>query len=255
MINLSGKKVLITGGSRGIGKACVELFIKAGADVFFTYERNAKAAKNLLKNVNRYKPEKQVIKDYQMNLSEEGDIVRVIREIVKEFKRIDVLVNNAGIWKYGEADTMTKENWEETIRINLTGTFLVTREVSRVMKKKKYGRIINITSTAGQRGEALHSHYAASKGGVISYTKSLSSELANFNITTNSVAPGWVDTEMCDEVFEDANYKESVRKGIPVGRIATPEDIAGPVLFLASDLARHINGEILNVNGGSVLCG
>lgn len=255
MINLSGKKVLITGGSRGIGKACVELFIKAGADVFFTYERNAKAAKNLLKNVNRYKPEKQVIKDYQMNLSEEGDIVRVIREIVKEFKRIDVLVNNAGIWKYGEADTMTKENWEETIRINLTGTFLVTREVSRVMKKKKYGRIINITSTAGQRGEALHSHYAASKGGVISYTKSLSTELANFNITTNSIAPGWVDTEMCDEVFEDANYKESVRKGIPVGRIATPEDIAGPVLFLASDLARHINGEILNVNGGSVLCG
>jgi len=255
MINLSGKKVLITGGSRGIGKACVELFIKAGADVFFTYERNAKAAKNLLKIVNRYKPEKQVIKDYQMNLSEEGDIVRVIREIVKEFKRIDVLVNNAGIWKYGEADTMTKENWEETIRINLTGTFLVTREVSRVMKKKKYGRIINITSTAGQRGEALHSHYAASKGGVISYTKSLSTELANFNITTNSVAPGWVDTEMCDEVFEDANYKESVRKGIPVGRIATPEDIAGPVLFLASDLARHINGEILNVNGGSVLCG
>ena len=255
MINLSEKKVLITGGSRGIGKACVELFIKAGADVFFTYERNAKAAKNLLKNVNSYKPEKQVIKDYQMNLSEEGDIVRVIREIVKEFKRIDVLVNNAGIWKYGEADTMTKENWEETIRINLTGTFLVTREVSRVMKKKKYGRIINITSTAGQRGEALHSHYAASKGGVISYTKSLSSELANFNITTNSVAPGWVDTEMCDEVFEDANYKESVRKGIPVGRIATPEDIAGPVLFLASDLARHINGEILNVNGGSVLCG
>lgn len=255
MINLSEKKVLITGGSRGIGKACVELFIKAGADVFFTYERNAKAAKNLLKNVNSYKPEKQVIKDYQMNLSEEGDIVRVIREIVKEFKRIDVLVNNAGIWKYGEADTMTKENWEETIRINLTGTFLVTREVSRVMKKKKYGRIINITSTAGQRGEALHSHYAASKGGVISYTKSLSTELANFNITTNSVAPGWVDTEMCDEVFEDANYKESVRKGIPVGRIATPEDIAGPVLFLASDLARHINGEILNVNGGSVLCG
>ncbi|HOJ17100.1 MAG TPA: 3-oxoacyl-ACP reductase family protein [Ignavibacteriaceae bacterium] len=255
MINLSEKKVLITGGSRGIGKACVELFIKAGADVFFTYERNAKAAKNLLKNVNSYKPEKQVIKDYQMNLSEEGDIVRVIREIVKEFKRIDVLVNNAGIWKYGEADTMTKENWEETIRINLTGTFLVTREVSRVMKKKKYGRIINITSTAGQRGEALHSHYAASKGGVISYTKSLSTELANFNITTNSIAPGWVDTEMCDEVFEDANYKESVRKGIPVGRIATPEDIAGPVLFLASDLARHINGEILNVNGGSVLCG
>jgi 3-oxoacyl-[acyl-carrier protein] reductase len=115
--------------------------------------------------------------------------------------------------------------------------------------------MIFISSTAGQRGEAFHSHYAASKGGVISFTKSLAVELAPFNITVNSVAPGWVDTDMNNEVFADAAFKENARKGIPVGRIPTPEDIAGPTLFLASELARHINGEILNVNGGSVLCG
>ena len=150
---------------------------------------------------------------------------------------------------------MSLNEWEETIRINLTGVFLITREIIKLMKKNRFGRIINITSTAGQRGEAYHSHYAASKGALISYTKSLATELSDYNITTNSVAPGWVDTEMCNEVFADKGYKETVRKSIPVGRIATPEDIAGPVLFLATDLARHINGEIINVNGGSVLCG
>jgi 3-oxoacyl-[acyl-carrier protein] reductase len=115
--------------------------------------------------------------------------------------------------------------------------------------------MILITSTAGQRGEAFHSHYAASKGGMISFTKSLAVELAPFNITVNSVAPGWVDTELNNEVFADLDYKEKIRQTIPVGKIATAEEIAGPILFMASDLARHINGEILNVNGGSVLCG
>ncbi|MHC1739129.1 MAG: SDR family NAD(P)-dependent oxidoreductase [Ignavibacteriaceae bacterium] len=254
MIDLTGKNVLITGGSRGIGKACVKLFLKANANVIFTFASNIKAASGVIRGMNNGK-KNQILEGYKMDLSNEGEIVEVIKTIIKKHRKVDILVNNAGIWKYGEADGMTTENWEETIRINLTGTFIVTREVSKVMKKKKFGRIINITSTAGQRGEAFHSHYAASKGGVISFTKSLANELAGFNITTNSVAPGWVDTEMCDEVFEDKGYKENVRKGIPVGRIATAEDIAGPVLFLASDLARHINGEILNVNGGSVLCG
>lgn len=254
MIDLAGKNVLITGGSRGIGRACVNLFFKANANVIFTFGSNIKAAAEVIRGVKIGK-KNQILEGYKMDLSKNDEIVEVIKTIIKKHKKVDILVNNAGIWKYGEADGMSIENWEETIRINLTGTFLVTREVSKVMKKKKFGRIINITSTAGQRGEAFHSHYAASKGGVISYTKSLASELAAFNITTNSVAPGWVDTEMCDEVFNDKEYKESVRKGIPVGRIATADDIAGPVLFLASDLARHINGEILNVNGGSVLCG
>ena len=178
-----------------------------------------------------------------------------VKFILNKFGKIDVLVNNTGIWKFGEADNMSLKEWNETIQINLTSTFLVTREVIPSMKKNEFGRIINISSTAGQRGEAFYSHYAASKGGIISYTKSLAAELGKYNITTNCVAPGWVDTEMVTSVFSDEEYKEKERRAIPVQRIATAEDIAGPVLFLASDLARHVNGEILNVNGGSILCG
>jgi len=250
MISLNGKTALITGGSRGIGAACVELFSEAGADIAFTYKSNKTAADNLitsLKNNSR-------VRAYKMDLESEIDILHIVNVIKNEFGRIDILVNNAGIWKFGDAE-MTLSDWEETIRINLTGTFLVTKAVVPGMKANNFGRIINITSTAGQRGEAFHSHYAASKGAVISYTKSLSTELGPHGITVNSVAPGWVDTDMCEEVFSDKEYKESVRAGIPVGRIASARDIAGPALFLASELARHITGEILNVNGGSVLCG
>ena len=183
------------------------------------------------------------------------NLERRIIELVNKIKKIDILVNNAGIWEYGEADKMTLREWNKTMQANLTSMFLMTKHVIPIMKKNKFGRIINISSTAGQRGEAFHSHYAASKGAMISFTKSLAAEIGKYNITVNSVAPGWVDTEMCKEVFSDKKYKEKVRLDIPVQRIASAEDIAGPVLFLASDLARHVNGEILNVNGGSVLCG
>jgi 3-oxoacyl-[acyl-carrier protein] reductase len=250
MISLNDKNVLITGGSRGIGAACVRLFHKAGANVFFTYKSDLVSANCLINEFNDNSPVA-----IQMDMESEQSIIDGVNSIRKKEHRIDILVNNAGIWKYGEIDKMSLEDWEETMRINMSGLFLVTREVVPVMKGNKFGRIINITSTAGQRGEAFHSHYAASKGAAISFTKSLAVELAAYNITVNSVAPGWVDTDMCTEVFSNIDYKEEVRKGIPVGRIATAEDIAGPVLFLASELARHINGEILNVNGGSVLCG
>jgi 3-oxoacyl-[acyl-carrier protein] reductase len=250
MINLKNKITLITGGSRGIGAATVKLFCEAGALTIFTFASNKKAAELLVNSIVSNKPFA-----YKLQLKSEKEVNSLVKKIIQKFGRIDILVNNAGIWKFGKADNMSLAEWNETIDINLNGTFLITREVIPYMKKNKFGRIINITSTAGQRGEAFHSHYAASKGALISYTKSLSSELAEYNITTNSVAPGWVDTEMCKEVFSDKKYKEEVRKAIPVGRIASAEDIAGPILFLASDLARHINGEILNVNGGSVLCG
>jgi 3-oxoacyl-[acyl-carrier protein] reductase len=250
-IDLSGKKVLITGGSRGIGAACVHLFAQTGADIAFTYISAEKESKKLIK---RYSG-RISIKAYRSDMNDPSAFSKTVRQIVKEFKGIDILVNNAGIWEYGEADNMDIEEWERTIRINLTSVFTAVKEVLPLMKKKKYGKIINISSTAGQRGEAFHSHYAASKGGVISFTKSLASELGSYNINVNSVAPGWVLTDMCTDVFADRNYKEKVRKDIPLQRIATAEDVAGPVLFLASELARHINGEILNVNGGSVLCG
>ncbi|PIP77942.1 MAG: alcohol dehydrogenase [Ignavibacteria bacterium CG22_combo_CG10-13_8_21_14_all_37_15] len=250
MITFKDKIVFITGGSRGIGAACVRLFHQAGAKVIFSFKENKNAADALVNSFATNLPFA-----LQIDFNSENDIVKKVVFILTHFGRIDILVNNAGVWKYGEADKISLEDWNATIQINLTSTFLVTKEVLPSMKKNKFGRIINISSTAGQRGEPFYSHYAASKGGIISYTKSLASELGKFNINTNCVAPGWVDTEMVSSVFSDEAYKEKERKAIPVQRIATAEDIAGPVLFLASDLARHINGEILNVNGGSILCG
>lgn len=251
MINLSSKSVLITGGSRGIGAACVKLFSEANATVHFTFRSNVEAASKLVQQIGK----KKKVFFYKMDFSNEVNLEQRIVELVNKIKKIDILVNNAGIWEFCEADKMTLREWNKTMQANLTSMFLITKHVITLMKKNKFGRIINISSTAGQRGEVFHSHYAASKGAMISYTKSLAVEIGKYNITVNSVAPGWVDTEMCKEVFSDKKYKEKVRLEIPVQRIASAEDIAGPVIFLASDLARHINGEILNVNGGSVLYG
>ncbi|MGA8265869.1 MAG: 3-oxoacyl-ACP reductase family protein [Ignavibacteriaceae bacterium] len=251
MIYLKSKVVLITGGSRGIGAACVKLFADAGADVAFTYQANKNAAEKIIAKC----PNESKVRAYKCDLSNATEIGNTVNNIFSDFGKIDILVNNAGVWKYGPADKMSLEDWEETIRINLTGTFLFTKAVIPSMKKNKFGRIINITSTAGQRGEANYSHYASSKGGVISFTKSLATELGPYNITTNSVAPGWVHTDMTNDELSDKKYLKEIEDDIPLRRVATAADIAGPVLFLASDLANHINGEILNVNGGSILCG
>ena len=251
MINFNSKNVLITGGSRGIGAACVKMFANAGANVAFTFSKNNTAADKLKESLSQ----KIKVQSYKIDLNSSENIIDMVNKIISDFGRIDILVNNAGIWKRGKVDEMSLEEWEFTIRINLTGTFLFTKAVIPSMKINNFGRIINISSTAGQRGEPFYSHYASSKGGMISFTKSLAAELGEYNITTNCVAPGWVITDMSEDVFSDIVYKEKVRNDIPVKRIASAEDIAGPVLFLASDLARHINGEILNVNGGSLLCG
>lgn len=251
MIDLTDKVTLITGGSRGIGAACIELFADADSRVAFTYRKNEASASELIASLS---PKRQ-IKAYAVDIESEQDIKSTVEKIITDFGKVDILVNNAGVWKYGKVDEMSLAQWEETIRINLTGAFLFVREVVPSMKKNKFGRIINISSTAGQRGEAFYSHYASSKGGMISFTKSLAAELAGSNINVNCVAPGWVETDMTSEVLSDKDYKTKVENEILVGRIALPKDIAGPVLFLASELARHINGEILNVNGGSVLCG
>ncbi|MEJ5351316.1 MAG: 3-oxoacyl-ACP reductase family protein [Melioribacteraceae bacterium] len=249
MIDLKNKVTIITGGSRGIGEACVRYFVKANSRVAFTYKNSKQRAELLEKEF------PDIVKAYHVDMESENEIFDMVDTVAKDFGKIDILVHNAGIWNDGTLEKLTLDGWNELMRINLTSTFLFAKACLPYMKKNNFGRMIFISSTAGQRGEAFHSHYAASKGGIISFTKSLAVELAPFNITVNSVAPGWVDTEMCSEVFSDLEFKEKVRKEIPVGRIATAEDIAGPVLFLASDLARHINGEILNVNGGSVLCG
>jgi 3-oxoacyl-[acyl-carrier protein] reductase len=251
MIDLTDKVTVITGGSRGIGAACARLFADAHARVALTYRKSRASANRLIASLG---PRKK-IKAYAVDIECEEDIKSTVKKIIADFGKIDILVNNAGIWKYGKVDELSLQQWEETIRINLTGAFLFVREVVPYMKVNRFGRIINVSSTAGQRGEAFYSHYAASKGGMISFTKSLAAELAGNNITVNCVAPGWVETDMTSEVLSDRDYKTKLEKEVPVGRFAPPEDIAGPVLFLASELARHINGEILNVNGGSVLCG
>jgi 3-oxoacyl-[acyl-carrier protein] reductase len=150
---------------------------------------------------------------------------------------------------------MTEELWDRTIDINLKGTWAACRAVVPQMKEQRSGKIVIVTSTAGQRGEANYSNYAASKGGQIAFTKSLSEELARWGINVNAVAPGWVDTEMTQAALGDFNQRQLITSTIPVGKIAVPEDIAAPVAFLCSDWSRHITGEILNVNGGSVLCG
>ncbi len=251
MISLVNKNVLVTGGTRGIGKACVELFLKSGANVAFTYKSSVKIAEEITSG---YKG-KSNIKSYQLDLQDFDSITEIVENINSEFGSVEVLVNNAGIWKEAEIEKMSMQQWNETLGINLTSTFLFIKSVVPKMKVKKFGRIINVASTAGQRGEAFHSHYAASKGGMISLTKSLAAELGKFNITVNCVAPGWVITDMTAESLNDKEIYKKVVSDIPLNKIADPEEIAGPVLFLASELASHITGEILNVNGGSVLCG
>jgi len=251
MLNLKNKTVLITGGSRGIGEACVRLFAEAGASVGFTFNSSKKSADKIIKELN---PKSNVI-SIKTDLMNEVEIKDTVSYFEDHFGKIDILVNNAGIWKEAEISKMTMDEWEETLRINLTATFLFTKYVTPGMKKNNSGKIINISSTAGQRGEAFHSHYAASKGGMISFTKSLAAELGEYNINVNCIAPGWVITDMTKDSLNDKTIFKKVCNDIPLKRIAMPEEVAGPVLFLASDLASHITGDILNVNGGSVLCG
>jgi 3-oxoacyl-[acyl-carrier protein] reductase len=251
MIDFEGKKVLITGGSRGIGASCVRLFSSLNAFVVFTYRSNAEAADTLISSL--HKDDKIV--PAHVNFKKPDEAEKRINGLINKYNGFDILINNVGIWNYGESDRMTVEEWDLMMTVNMTSMFICSKAVIPGMKLKRYGKIINVASTAGQRGEAFHSHYAASKGGMIAYTKSLAAELGLFNINVNCVAPGWVLTDMNNEVFSDKEYEENERLSIPLKRIAEPEDIAGPIVFLASNLARHITGEVLNVNGGSVLCG
>lgn len=252
MIDLSGQVALVTGGSRGIGAATAKLLAKAGAQVVITFTRDQKAAIKVVEELQTLNGKAFAMK---CNIQYASDCNKTILCAMKKMGSIDILVNSAGIWEYGQVGKMSVEEWERTININLTGTFNMCNGVIPLMKKQRFGKIINIASTAGQRGEAFHSHYAASKGGIIAFTKSLAVEVIRHRIWVNCVAPGWVKTEMVSHIFNRSMKKKEIFRSIPRGAIATPEEIAGPVVFLASHLANHIVGEILNVNGGSVLCG
>jgi len=251
-VSLKDRVALVTGGSRGIGRAAVECFVKLGANVIVNYVRDEKAASDVVSEAEARGVGALAV---QADVSDPAQAQKLVDATVQRFRGLDFLVCNAGVWQGSPIDEMAEEVWDRTIDLNLKGTWAACHAAVPQMKRQQFGRIVIVSSTAGQRGEANVSNYAASKGGQISFTKSLAAELGPFGINVNSVAPGWVDTDMCADVFAEPGYRQSVENGIPVGRVATPEDIAWPIVFLCTEWARHINGEILNVNGGSVLCG
>ena len=251
-LGLKDRVALVTGGSRGIGKAVVALFASLGVNVAINYVKDDGAASATVDMARTHGVQALAI---QADVSHLNEADRLIRETVEHFGRIDFLICNAGIWQGGPVESISEELWDKTLDINLKGTWSVCRASVPLMKSQRFGRIVMVSSTAGQRGEAMYSNYAASKGGQISFTKSLAPELASFGINVNCVAPGWVVTDMTEKDLADPVEQESIIRTVPLGRAATPEEIAGPIVFLCSNWAAHITGEVLNVNGGSVLCG
>ena len=251
-LGLTDRVALVTGGSRGIGKAVVELLASFGAHVVVNYVKDEQSAADTV-SIARTIGVKALAIQADVSRVDEGE--RLLQQAFEHFNRIDFLICNAGIWEGGPVESISEELWDKTLDINLKGTWSVCRAAVPFMKKQRFGRIVIVSSTAGQRGEANVSNYAASKGGQISFTKSLAPELAAFGINVNCVAPGWVETDMTADDLADAATLDSITKAIPLGRAATPEEIAGPIVFLCTEWANHITGEVLNVNGGSVLCG
>jgi 3-oxoacyl-[acyl-carrier protein] reductase len=251
MIDLSGKRILVTGGSRGIGRACCEMAARAGARIALGYRFERAAAEAIVRSINESGGQAHCV---AAELADRNEAEMLVDDAAERFGGLDIVINNHGIWKGAPIEEMSDGEWNEMIGINLTGAFNVLRAAVPHLKASGGGAIVNLSSTAGQRGEASHSHYAATKGAIIALTKSLAVELAPDGIRTNCVAPGWVDTDMSHEALVGPRADE-INSAIPLGRVGTAEEIAGAVLFLASPLAAFINGEVLNVNGGAVLCG
>ncbi len=250
MISLQNKVSVITGGSRGIGAATAILLAKAGSDVVINYINNDKEAETIANQARGFGRGAEL---HRGNVGCAATAKDLIETAVQRFGKVDIVVNNAGIWTFGEVGNMDPSVWDETVEVNLRGVFNVCNAAVPYLKIRQSGRIINISSTAGQRGEAFHSHYAASKGGILAFTKSLAVELAPYGILVNAVAPGWVDTDMNAEVFSDTEFRQRAIDNIPLKKIATSDDVAGSVLFLASQFSEHITGTTINVNGGAVL--
>jgi 3-oxoacyl-[acyl-carrier protein] reductase len=253
LLSLEGKVALITGGSRGIGAATVRLFVRAGARVVFNYVRAASEAAKLVAECGN-----DVCHAVQSDLTGTSTAEALVKATVDRFGALDVLVGNHGIWPSANVaiDKMSDEQWRTTVAVNLDSIFaLVKHSVAQMKRQQREGHIVLVSSTAGQRGEAGHADYAATKGALISMVKGLSTELAPFGIHANCVAPGWVDTEMSGDALQDLERSRAIFGTIPLSRVGTPEEIAGPILFLCTQYAGFITGEIFNVNGGAVLSG
>ncbi len=250
-IDLSPRTALVTGGSRGIGRATAELLAEAGAKVAVNYRKDDRRAEDFVRQVRSAGGEALALAG---DVSQPEEARQLVRDVVAAWGRLDVVVNNAGIWEEDRAGAGNLETWDRTFAVNVRGAFVLT-DAAIAPIEKEGGSIVFVSSTAGQRGEARHSAYAASKGALISYTKSLAAELGPRGIRVNCVAPGWVDTDMTAEALGDREARAEIERLIPVGRVGRPADVAAAILFLVSDLARHVQGEVLNVNGGSVLSG
>jgi 3-oxoacyl-[acyl-carrier protein] reductase len=255
-LSLANKVALVTGGSRGIGAAVVRLFASAGAKVVFNYQKSGDRAQQL---VNDCGPENT--RAVQCDLRGTATAPALVAAAIQHFGRLDILVANHGVWPASDipVDKMTDEQWCSTMDINLNSIFALIKHSVAQMKAQPRngpaGHIVLVSSTAGQRGEAFHCDYAASKGALISMVKGLSTELIGDGIYVNCVAPGWVDTDMSAPVLADPVTSKTVLNTIPLGRMATPDEIAGPILFLCTEYAGFITGEVFNVNGGAVLAG
>ena len=251
MLTFTGRTVLVTGGSRGIGRAACPLFGRLGAQVVVAYARDEKAALEVVAEVERAGSRAVALR---ADLARETEAGRLFERAEKALGPVDVLVANHGVWKRAPIDTMTARQWDETVRTNLSSVRVLCTEAARRMIPRGSGAIVLVASTAGQRGEPFHSHYAATKGAVIALTRSLGSELGPQGIRVNCVAPGWVLTDMSREAIEGKDGA-AIRKAIPLGRPGTPEEVAGPIAFLASDLSGYLYGQVLQVNGGAVMVG
>ncbi len=256
-LSISGKVALISGGSRGIGAATVRMFAAAGAKVAFSYRSARPQAEALAQECGA-----AVCYPIPSDLNNPEAARALVAETVRHFGRLDILVANHGVWPPDDVpiDRMADEQWRSTLSVNLDGVFglvkyAVAQMKAQVRASAPAGHIVLISSTSGQRGEAFHCDYSATKGAIISLTKSLASELASARIYVNCVAPGWVDTDMSAGALADPKSGDEIRREIPMGRPGRPEEIAAPVLFLCTEHASFITGEVFNVNGGAVLAG
>jgi len=246
----AGKTAIVTGASRGVGRATALRLSEGGANVVVNFLSNDTEAIETVRLCEEKGVEAIAI---QGDVSDFRNAEAIAKAALEKFGRIDLLVCNAGIWEGASIEEMSEELWNKVINTNLKSAWAMTKACVPAIKKHG-GAIVMVSSTAGQRGEAHYSNYAASKGGQISFTKALATELAP-KIRVNAVAPGWIETAMVRPAFEDDTYKQGVLNSIPLNRIATTDDIALSICFLLSDWSRHITGEILNINGGAVLCG
>jgi 3-oxoacyl-[acyl-carrier protein] reductase len=249
MLSLEGKNALVTGGSRGIGRAVSVLFGRLGARVAIAYRSDQAAAASALAEVQK---DGAAAVTLQADLAVAGEAERLVARAESALGSLDIVVLCHGIWKRAAIESMTASEWDETLRVNLASVREASSEAARRMLARGAGAIILVASSAGQRGEPFHSHYAAAKGAVIALAKSLASELGARGIRVNCVAPGWVMTDMVRDTLASSAGQEALR-AIPLGRAGTPEEIAGPIAFLASDLASYLHGQVLAVNGGAVM--